>query len=72
MNPVLINFIFIAIFPLVIYIALKTQKLSFLLKYRDIYYFFYLFITISVLYIVIEKNLYFNTVFNIYIVDNNI
>jgi diguanylate cyclase (GGDEF)-like protein len=67
MNPMLINFIFIAIFPLVIYIAIKTQKLSFLLKYRDIYYFFYLFITISVLYIVIEKKIFILIPFSTFI-----
>jgi len=59
MNPMLIYFIFIITFPLIIYIAVKNQKMSSLIKHRDLFYLIYLFIAIIVLYFLLAEKKFF-------------
>jgi len=59
MNTVFVNFIFINVFPLLISISLKNQKLfNFVKKNRDLFYLFFSFISIAVLYLLLEKKFF--------------
>jgi len=73
MAKFLINLIFTNIFPLFIYTYVRNQKLSVLVKNRDLFYLVCFFVSLLVLYMLIEKkNFYIDPSSYIYFVDSNI
>ena len=58
MSSIFTNLIIINIFPLLIFTLLKSQKLSVLVKSRDLIYLFFYFISIAILYVSLEKKIF--------------
>jgi diguanylate cyclase (GGDEF)-like protein len=58
MAKFLINLIFVNIFPLFIYTSVRNQKLSVLIKNRDLFYLVCFFVSLLVLYMLIEKKIF--------------
>jgi diguanylate cyclase (GGDEF)-like protein len=63
----LINLIFVNIFPLFIYTSVRNQKLSVLVKNRDLFYLIYFFVSLLVLYMLMERKIFILIPIAIYI-----
>lgn len=67
MAKFLINLIFVNIVPLFIYTSVRNQKLSVLVKNRDLFYLIYFFVSLLVLYMLIERKIFILIPISIYI-----
>jgi len=67
MAKFLINLIFVNIFPLFIYTSVRNQKLSVLVKNRDLFYLVCFFVSLLVLYMLMERKIFILIPIGIYI-----